>query len=114
MSVVQDGNESTPLKPLFVAVTADMVVTDHEGYQHEHARQSTIYAGAVGCCTFITSGQATSVGLTMTGDKACYEPNATLIAAAPAMYEPRSRHVDNNRATIEAPKHLTKRNPIRD
>ena len=30
VSVVQDGNEYA-IKPLFVAVTADMVVTDHEG-----------------------------------------------------------------------------------
>lgn len=30
VSVVQDGNEYT-IRPLFVAVTADMVVTDHEG-----------------------------------------------------------------------------------
>lgn len=30
VSVVQDDNEYV-IKPLFVAVTADMVVTDHEG-----------------------------------------------------------------------------------
>ena len=30
VSIVQDGNEYA-IKPLFVAVTADMVVTDHEG-----------------------------------------------------------------------------------
>ena len=30
VSVVHDGNEDT-IKPLFIAMTADMVVTDHEG-----------------------------------------------------------------------------------